>query len=121
MSEVVCTGCNGQRLRQEARMVKIVVSGEALMDVFAAGDTPTGMALDARIGGSPFNVAVGLCRLSQPAAFFGAVSKGFLGERLMQALQACVGEQAGASGAKSHPVSAKSWCRSTAWPARRSS
>ena len=51
-----------------------VVCGEALMDVFAAGDTPTGMALDARIGGSPFNVAVGLARLAQPVAFFGAVS-----------------------------------------------
>jgi len=69
-------------------MAKIVVSGEALMDVFAAGDTHTGLTLDARIGGSPFNVAVGLCRLAQPAAFFGAVSRGFLGERLMQALQA---------------------------------
>jgi len=31
----------------------IVVSGEALMDVFAAGETPTGVMLDARIGGSP--------------------------------------------------------------------
>ena len=58
------------------------MSGEALMDVFAAGETPTGLVLDARIGGSPFNVAVGLCRLSQNAAFFGAVSQGFLGERL---------------------------------------
>ncbi len=68
-------------------MAKIVVSGEALMDVFAAGETPTGLALDARIGGSPFNVAVGLRRLSQQAAFFGAVSNGFLGDRLMKALQ----------------------------------
>jgi hypothetical protein len=31
----------------------IVVCGEALMDVFAAGDTAAGTALDARIGGSP--------------------------------------------------------------------
>jgi len=64
-----------------------VVCGEALMDVFAAGDTPTGMALDARVGGSPFNVAVGLARLAQPVAFFSAVSRGFLGERLMRALR----------------------------------
>jgi len=64
----------------------IVVSGEALMDVFAAGSTPTGIALDARIGGSPLNVAVGLSRLAQPAAFFGGISTGFLGDRLMQAL-----------------------------------
>jgi len=64
-----------------------VVCGEALMDVFAAGDTPTGMALDARIGGSPFNVAVGLARMGQPAGFLGGVSQGFLGERLLQALK----------------------------------
>jgi fructokinase len=66
----------------------IVVSGEALMDVFAAGSTATGVMLDARIGGSPLNVATGLARLAQPVAFFGAVSQGFLGDRLMQALQA---------------------------------
>ena len=64
----------------------IVVSGEALMDVFAVADTATGVQLDARIGGSPFNVAVGLARLAQPVAFFGGVSTGFLGERLMRAL-----------------------------------
>jgi fructokinase len=63
-----------------------VVCGEALFDVFAAGDTPTGLALDARIGGSPFNVAVGLSRLGQQASFLGGVSRGFLGERLMRAL-----------------------------------
>lgn len=64
-----------------------VVCGEALFDVFAAGDTPAGMALDGRIGGSPFNVALGLARLDQPVAFFGGISQGFLGARLMQALQ----------------------------------
>jgi fructokinase len=65
----------------------IVVCGEALMDVFDAGATPTGQALDARIGGSPFNVALGLARLQQPVAFFGAVSTGFLGQRLMRSLE----------------------------------
>ena len=64
-----------------------VVCGEALMDVFAVGDTTTGTTLDARVGGSPFNVAVGLARLGQPVSFFGAVSSGFLGERLMRALR----------------------------------
>jgi fructokinase len=64
----------------------IVVSGEALMDVFPAGATATGATLDARIGGSPLNVAIGLARLAQPVAFFGAVGGGSLGERLMQAL-----------------------------------
>jgi fructokinase len=63
-----------------------VVSGEALMDVFDSGATPTGQHLDARIGGSPLNVAIGLARLGQPVAYFGAVGRGFLGERLIQAL-----------------------------------
>jgi len=65
----------------------IVVSGEALMDVFDAGATPTGQRLDARIGGSPLNVAIGLARLGQPVSFFGGIGRGFLGERLMQALR----------------------------------
>jgi fructokinase len=65
-----------------------VVCGEALMDVFATGDTAAGVALDARVGGSPFNAAVGLARLGQPVSFFSAVSRGFLGERLMRALAA---------------------------------
>jgi len=59
-----------------------VVCGEALMDVFAHGETPGGLALDARIGGSPFNVALGLARLAQPVCFFGGMSRGFVGERL---------------------------------------
>ncbi len=65
-----------------------VVCGEALMDVFATAETPTGLALDARIGGSPFNVALGLVRLAQPVSFFGALGSGFVGQRLMKALQA---------------------------------
>jgi len=64
-----------------------VVCGEALMDVFANGETPTGLALDARIGGSPFNVALGLARLAQPVSFYGGVSRGFVGDRLMRALR----------------------------------
>lgn len=64
-----------------------VVCGEALFDVFAAGDTPTGMTLDARVGGSPFNVAVGLARLAQPVCFLSQVGTGFLGERLMRTLR----------------------------------
>lgn len=64
-----------------------VVCGEALMDVFAEVSTATGMSLDARVGGSPFNAAVGLARLSQPVGFFGAVSRDFLGERLLQGLR----------------------------------
>jgi fructokinase len=63
-----------------------VVCGEALMDVFDAGATPTGTTLDARIGGSPYNVALGLARMQQPVAFCGAVSSGFLGERLLRSM-----------------------------------
>ena len=66
----------------------IVVCGEALMDVFATGDTPGGVALDARIGGSPFNVAIGLARLGQPVAFFGALSTDVFGDRLLRAFAA---------------------------------
>jgi fructokinase len=66
----------------------LMICGEALLDVFQGDETPTGMALDAKVGGSPFNLAVGLARLGQPAGFFSAVSTGFAGERLMRALVA---------------------------------
>ncbi len=65
-----------------------VVAGEALMDVFTGATTPTGIALDARIGGSPLNVAFGLARLGQPVSFLGGLSNGALGERLADALRA---------------------------------
>jgi fructokinase len=63
-----------------------VVCGEALMDVFATGETKEGVSLDARVGGSPFNVAIGLARLAQKSSFLGCVSTGFLGDRLMRSL-----------------------------------
>ena len=66
----------------------LMVCGEALLDVFAAAETRTGLTLDANVGGSPFNVAVGLARLGQPSAFLSAISTGFAGERLMRALTA---------------------------------
>ena len=64
----------------------LMICGEALLDVFQGDATPTGMLLDAKVGGSPFNLAVGLARLGQPTAFFSAISTGFAGERLMRAL-----------------------------------
>ena len=64
----------------------ILVCGEALLDVFATAETRTGLTLEANVGGAPFNVAVGLARLGQPVGFFGAISTGFAGERLMRAL-----------------------------------
>jgi fructokinase len=69
-------------------MGPIVVCGEALMDVFDAGATARGQSLDARIGGSPLNVAIGLARLGRRVAFAGAIGRGFLGERLLAALHA---------------------------------
>lgn len=66
----------------------ILVAGEALMDVFSAGATPTGFRLEACVGGSPFNVAIGLARLGQRTAFLGGISRGFLGERLLDTLRA---------------------------------
>jgi len=63
-----------------------IVCGEALFDVFSTGATATGLGFDGRIGGSPFNVALGLARLAQPVGFLGGVGTGFAGERLLQAL-----------------------------------
>lgn len=63
-----------------------LVCGEALMDVFTAGETPEGVALDARVGGSPFNVAVGLARMGQPVGFIGSLSTDAFGQRLLRAL-----------------------------------
>ena len=65
----------------------IVVCGEALFDVFSTGETATGLSLRAHVGGSPFNVAVGLARLDRSAALLGAISNDFLGARLMRALE----------------------------------
>ncbi|WP_306029767.1 carbohydrate kinase [Stappia sp. MMSF_3263] len=64
----------------------ILVCGEALFDLFAEEDGER-LTLDARIGGSPFNVAVGLARLETPAAYFGGLSRDFLGRRLKAALE----------------------------------
>ncbi|HVY05411.1 MAG TPA: carbohydrate kinase [Burkholderiales bacterium] len=63
-----------------------VVGGEALFDVFAGAPSADGLVLEARTGGSPFNVAIGLARLGQASAFFGAISRDAFGNRLMSAL-----------------------------------
>lgn len=57
------------------------------MDVFTGASTPDGLALDARIGGSPLNVARGLARLGQPVSFLGGISNGSFGQRIMSALE----------------------------------
>jgi fructokinase len=63
----------------------ILVCGEALFDLFAEEDGAR-LSFDARIGGSPFNVAVGLARLGAPSAYFGALSSDLFGARLRRAL-----------------------------------
>src|SRR5688500_17503619 len=70
------------------RIGMFVVCGEALMDVYTGEWTATGMTLDARIGGSPLNVAQGLARLERPVAFLAALSTDACGERLLASLRA---------------------------------
>jgi len=66
----------------------IVVCGEALFDVFPQQQTATGLELSARIGGSPFNVAIGLARMGEAPVFFGGLSRDVFGRRLEAALLA---------------------------------
>jgi fructokinase len=63
-----------------------VVCGEALWDLFAIEGDP--LMFEARPGGSPFNVAVGLTRLGQRAALLTGLSTDRLGERLAGTLRA---------------------------------
>ena len=65
-----------------------LVCGEALYDLFVEEETPAGFRIDARIGGSPFNVAVGLARLGRPAGLLAGVSTDPFGDRLAAALEA---------------------------------
>ena len=66
-----------------------VVCGEALFDVFVGEERHDGgLALDARAGGSPFNVAIGLARLGSPVGFLAGLSRDPLGERLATRLAA---------------------------------
>lgn len=60
-----------------------LICGEALFDLFGDEARGDSVAFDARIGGSPFNVAMGLARLGEDAAFFGGISKDALGEKLV--------------------------------------
>jgi fructokinase len=60
----------------------IVVAGESLVDLLV----DEGGAVDARLGGGPFNVARGLARLEVPCAFLGAISTDRFGRMLRQAL-----------------------------------
>lgn len=63
-----------------------LVCGEALFDVFIGSEADNALHLDARPGGSPFNVAIGLARLGQPVAFLSGLAKDMLGDRLARTL-----------------------------------
>ena len=65
----------------------ILVCGEALIDLFAG--EPDGQALAARaiVGGSQFNVALGLARLGTPVGFLGGISTDRFGRFLADALE----------------------------------
>ena len=64
----------------------ILVCGEALFDLFLDHENGQALSFDARPGGSPFNVAVGLARLRQPTGFLAGLSNDLLGERLARML-----------------------------------
>lgn len=61
-----------------------LICGEALFDLFGEEGIQDGARFDARIGGSPFNVAMGLARLDENAAFFGGISNDTLGTKLVE-------------------------------------
>jgi fructokinase len=58
------------------------------MDVYPAAESDVGLTLEARTGGSPFNVAIAAARLGVPVAYLGSISGDVFGERLLRTLQA---------------------------------
>jgi fructokinase len=64
-----------------------LVCGEALFDLFLVGsDGPGAVTFDARAGGSPFNVAIGITRQGGRSALLTGISEDLLGNRLVSAL-----------------------------------
>jgi fructokinase len=66
----------------------ILVCGEALIDLFVFDDPSGRLKTEAALGGSPFNVAIALCRLGQRSAFYGGVSTDHFGCVLAEKLAA---------------------------------
>src|ERR1700683_2530785 len=64
----------------------IMISGEALIDLIP--DPVKADAYDAVLGGSPYNVAIGLARLGSQTAFVSRISADGNGEALAAALAA---------------------------------
>lgn len=67
----------------------VLVCGEALFDLFQTGENgPGALTFEARAGGSPFNVAVGIARLGGRAALLTGLSTDLFGNRLAAMLAA---------------------------------
>ena len=64
-----------------------LVCGEALFDVFMGHKQLDSIQMNARVGGSPFNVAIGLARMGQPAALLTGISNDVLGVQLTRMLE----------------------------------
>lgn len=71
-----------------------IVCGEALFDVYVEQDSAAAsdmvarhLSLQAHVGGSPLNVAVGMARLGEPVALLTGLADDFLGERLHAVLE----------------------------------
>ncbi|KAA3622525.1 MAG: carbohydrate kinase [Proteobacteria bacterium] len=65
-----------------------LVCGEALFDVFLDSEEDPGtLRLDARAGGSPFNVAIGIARLGGLSGLLTGISTDLLGSRLVKVLE----------------------------------
>lgn len=62
--------------------------GDALYDVFPGESASSGeITLNATVGGSPLNVAIGLARLGNPTGYLTANSKDALGQKLKRHLE----------------------------------
>ena len=69
------------------KIAMFLVCGEALFDLFPEDNCNIGsVKFDARVGGSPFNVAIGLARLNVAAALLTGLSNDMLGEKLAAVL-----------------------------------
>jgi len=64
----------------------ILISGEALIDLFIGAPGAAGFTAEAIAGGSPFNVAIGIGRLGRPAAFLSTLSDDVFGSFLAEKL-----------------------------------
>jgi len=66
----------------------ILTCGDDLFDVFAnPGNSESSIALDARVGGSPLNVAVALSRLERPTGFLAKISNDPFGRKIVAYLK----------------------------------